>query len=382
MPRKTHFLIGTRWFGVLGPCNILIDRLVADGYQVFVFGQIDDHYQRYDTGDARLVPLFMTRSYFSPLRDILDVLKLMLFILWYRPENIHSFNPKPALLSFAASQISPSSRFFIGVTGLGNSFIRAPMLEPAICFALRLACLRARFVFFQNPDDVALFRDKKLVHEDKIRLFIGPGVDLQQFTPKRMQPGKQITIACTARLIWQKGIREFVDAARIIRARHPNKSISFKLYGEFDFDHPDCVDPDFIQTAVKDGIITHIPWTNAIDSALRAADIFVLHSYREGAPRAILEAAASALPTIGSDAIGVRELVRDQVTGFLTPLHDTDALADKLEVLIRDADLRHRMGQAARRLIAEPLSLAHATDAQMKMYTDANPHSTGSPEWI
>ena len=381
MPRKTHFLIGTRWFGVLGPCQILIDQLVDDGYDVFVFGQSDDHFERYDKGNARLVRLYMTRNYISPIRDILDVIKLMAFILWYRPENIHSFNPKPALLSFAASLVWPWSKFFIGVTGLGNSFICAKSLEPAIRFTLWLACLRARFVFFQNPDDVALFKEKRLVVADKIRMFVGPGVDLEIFTPKRMEPGKRITIACTARLIWQKGVRQFVEAAKIIHARYPKREIEFKLYGEFDQDHPDCVDPSYINAAVVAGTITHIPWTDHIAAELRQADIFVLHSYREGAPRAILEASASGLPTIGSDAIGVRELVRDQVTGFLTPLHNVEALADKIEILVLDADLRKRMGHAARRLIAEPLSLERATDAQMKMYTDADRPKEGSPEW-
>ena len=381
MPRKVHFLIGTRWFGVLGPCQILIDRLTDKGYDVFVFGQRDDHFQRYNSENVRLVRLFLARSYLSPIRDLLDVLKLMLFIVWYRPENIHSFNPKPALISFVASLIWPKSKFFIGVTGLGNSFIRAKSLEPAISFALWLACLRAKFVFFQNPDDVALFRKKRLVAEHKIKLFIGPGVDLRTFTPKRLEPGKRVTVACTARLIWQKGIREYVEAARHIKSLYPNKDIEFRLYGEFDFDHPDCVDPSFIKAAVATDTIKHIPWTDQIAAELRQADIFVLHSYREGAPRAILEASASSLPTIGSDAIGVRELVRNQVTGFLTPLHDVEALTDKLEILIFDADLRKRMGHAARRLIAEPLSLEHATDAQMKMYIDAHSPVEGSPEW-
>ena len=103
MRRKVHFLIGTRWFGVLGPCRLMIDRLVEDGFEVYVFGQKDQHFHRYDSGKVTLVPIFMARRYFSPLRDFLDVMKLIAYVLWLRPERIHSFNPKPALLSFVAS---------------------------------------------------------------------------------------------------------------------------------------------------------------------------------------------------------------------------------------------------------------------------------------
>ncbi len=370
MRRKVHFLIGTRWFGVLGPCRLMIDALVADGYRVFVFGQRDDHFQRYDEGKAELVRINMVRSYISPLRDLLDIAKLILYILWYRPENIHSFNPKPALLSFAAVLVSPRTRFFIGVTGLGNTFIRAKALEPLITRALRWACTRADGVFFQNNDDVALFEEKELVEPEKAHLFIGPGVDLEVFTPKKSFESDTVTVSCTARLIWQKGIREYIEAARSVLAKGYN--VRFQLFGEIDRDHPDCVEPAFIDQAVADGTITYIPWTDDIARELRRSDIFVLHSYREGAPRAILEASASCLPTIGSDAIGVRELVRDQVTGLLTPLHDVAALADAMERLISDPAMRHRMGQAARRMIAEPLSLRAATDAQLKMYEAAD----------
>jgi len=308
-------------------------------------------------------------------------MKLIAFVLWYRPDHIHSFNPKPALLSFVASLVRPRAKFFIGMTGLGNTFIRAKALEPVIRFALRLACWRASFVFFQNFDDVALFRDKRLVAKNKVRMFIGPGVDLRVFTPKRFGPNQRVVISCTARLIWQKGIREYIEAARIVLKRHPFRDIRFKLFGEIDQEHPDCIDPSYLEQAVQEGVIKHMSWTDDIAAELRASDIFVLHSYREGAPRAILEASASCLPTIGSDAIGVRELVRDGVTGLLTPLKDVETLVEAMERLILDTDLRLEMGAAARRLIAEPLSLERASQAQFQMYIDANDPWEGQVEW-
>ena len=225
-------------------------------------------------------------------------------------------------------------------------------------------------MFFQNHDDVALFKSKELIDPDKVRLFIGPGVDLDAFSYQDRTKKNPVIVTCVARLIWQKGICEFVEAARLLTEKLGPHKILFELYGEVDTQHPDCVDPTYIADAVRDGIIKHIPWTDDIPAVLAKSDIFVLHSYREGAPRAILEASASGLPTVGADAIGVRELVRHNVTGYLTPLQDVKALADAVEGLVHDTDLRHKMGRNARRMIAEPLSLANASAAQLAMYQE------------
>lgn len=366
--RRTHFLIGTRWFGVLGPCELIIDTLNQAGYNVYVFGQNDAHYKRYYNNNCTLVRINMARSYFAPLADIKDIIKIASYVLKHRPDGIHSFNPKPALLAAAASIVSPSTKLFIGITGLGNTFIRAKRLEPVIRSFLRLACSRASYVFFQNHDDIELFEKKKLVEEWKRMLFVGPGVDLRVFRPRDYPglPNGRIRVCCVARLIWQKGIREYVESARRLTAE--DSRYEFFLYGEVDEQHPDCIDPEFVRKAHEEGVITHIPWTDDIAAELRKADIFVLHSYREGAPRAILEASASALPTVGSDAIGVRELVRDGETGYLTPLKSVDGIVEGIRKLAASPKERQRMGETARRLIAEQYSLARSSQAQMQMY--------------
>ena len=370
MTTKTHFLIGTRWFGILGPTELMIDELVRTGHKVIVFGAKDERYHRYYRDNCELVEINMRRSYGTLWSDLKDVIKIARYARKYKPAGIHSFNPKPALLAAAGAMFSPKSKFFIGVTGLGNTFIRAKRLEPIISWALRKACDRASFVFFQNNDDVALFKEKKLVAEDKMRLFIGPGVDLRIFTPRDYDTPRtgKLRITCVARLIWQKGIREYIEAATHLRETNPN--LEFYLYGEFDGVHPDRIDPEYVKQAHDAGIITHVPWTDDIAGELRKSDIFVLHSYREGAPRGILEASASALPTVGADAIGVRELVRDGVTGYLTPLKSTEGLIDGLQKLIDSPEDRRRMGEAARVMIAEEYSLALSSAAQLGMYKD------------
>ena len=373
---KVHFLLGTRWFGVLGPCSQLIERLHTEGYKVFVFGQEDEHYTRYFRENCELVKINMKRSYYCFFHDLLDLIKLAYFFLKYKPVGIHSFNPKPSLIAATICFFFPRVALLIGVTGLGNTFIRAPKLRPIITVLLRLACKRASYVFFQNPDDVLLFRNEKLVDEHKIKLFIGPGVDLEVFSQKEENETKrnsdQVVVLTMARLIWQKGIKEYIEAARFIKKSDEGKQIKFMILGEYDLNHPDCVDPAYVEAAVNEGVVTHLPWTDDVARTLQNADIFVLHSYREGAPRAILEASACCLPTVGSDAIGVRELIIDNVTGFVTPLRDTERLQEAILRLVNDKELRRSFGLAAFEKIARPLSLTNATKAQLEMYESCN----------
>lgn len=370
--RGAIFLVGTRWFGVLGPCRRLIRHLTEHGYEVYVFGQRDAHYRRYDDGLATLVEIRMRRSYTTPLADLRDIAKIARMARSIRPVVIHSFNPKPALLSWASRRFGGIEHSFIGVTGLGNTFIRAKKFEPVVVRLIRMAARDADAIFFQNPDDVQLFTDKAIGAPSKYLRFTGPGVDLDDFAPSERDLGADgpVQFISVCRLLWQKGIREYVEAARAVRETHGDR-VSFMLVGEYDLEHPDCVRPRFVDEAVEDGVIKHIPWTDDVRGLLSTADVCVLHSYREGAPRAILEASAMELPTIGSDAIGVRELVEDGVTGLLVPLKDVTGLADAMRRLADDPEGRRRMGREARSRVAVPLSLENATKAQLEMYATA-----------
>lgn len=370
---STVFLVGTRWFGVLGPCRDIIRDLEARGMRVVVFGQSDEHWRRYHNGRTELVRISMRRAYTTFYHDVLDVCKLVWYGIRLRPAVVHSFNPKPALLAFAAVLFMPRARFLIGVTGLGNTFIRARRMEGLVTWMLRQACRRASFIFFQNPDDRQLFADRRLGDEGKYRMFIGPGVDLQEFrhAPSDTRRSDEVVrFVCVARLIWQKGIREYIDAAERVLAERPGQ-VEFLLVGDYDEQHPDCVDEAFVDAAVARGVVRHIRWTDRLPEVLASCHVSVLHSYREGAPRAILEASAMALPTIGSDAVGVRELVRPGRTGLITPLKDVAALATAMLRFVDEPEFREACGRAALRGIAEPLSLQNASRAQLEMYEGA-----------
>ncbi len=229
---KSVFLVGTRWFGVLGPCKLLIDELISRGFSVYVFGQEDAHYQQFEHGKVNLVKLNVRRSYYSFIFDILDICKLGYFIYKLQPDAIHSFNPKPSLICFFSLFGHARKKFFIGVTGLGNTFIRAKRLEPLIAKIISFAANRANFLFFQNPDDRQLFVEKLKVKPDKTRLFRSPGVDTDRFILKDLYPtGGKLKIILVARLIWQKGVDDFLAAYELIKQGENSEDYQFTLVG-------------------------------------------------------------------------------------------------------------------------------------------------------
>ncbi len=369
---KSIFLIGTRWFGILGPTKEIIEKLVSEDYDVYVFGQKDNRYHRYFFKNCKLININMKRSYKSFLYDIFDIFKIIYFIIKLKPKAIHSFNPKPAFIAFFSLIFFPKIKFFVGITGLGNTFIRAKKMEFIISRIFRLVAKRSNFIFFQNLDDIEMFKTKKIGNSKKYKLFIGPGVDLKIFTlgKSKNKENNLIRVLCVSRLIWQKGIKEFCESAKILLKKY--KNLEFLLIGEFDYVHPDRVYKKDLKKYINEGIIKHIEWTDDVHKYYKLSDIFFLHSYREGAPRAILEASATGLPTVGSNCIGVRELVIDNETGFLVEFKKIEECITALQKLIENKNLRKEMGINARKKIAEPYSLVESTNAQLQMYRETN----------
>ncbi|MCP4463772.1 MAG: glycosyltransferase family 4 protein, partial [Planctomycetaceae bacterium] len=208
--KRSAFLVGTRWFGVLGPCKLLINELTDRGYQVYVFGREDSHYHQFDMGKAVLVKLKVKRSYFSFFSDFTDIVKILYYAISKSPAFVHSFNPKPSLLCFFSLLLVRRPRFFIGVTGLGNTFIKAKRLEKPIRRVMKLALSRASFVFFQNDDDVRLFVNELGADPSKVLKFTSPGVDVERFRLRQsFETGSVIKVLLVARLLWQKGVGDF-----------------------------------------------------------------------------------------------------------------------------------------------------------------------------
>jgi len=209
----------------------------------------------------------------------------------------------------------------------------------------RRALRQNRSVFFQNPDDLDQFDRLRLLRSRSQAVLVnGSGVDLDHFRPLPPVVNPPVFLLM-ARLYREKGIREFVAAARLVKERYPQTR--FCLVGSID-SNPSAILPVELEAWKAEGVIEHTPWVDDVRPFLAACSVYVLPSYREGTPRTVLEAMAVARPTITTDAPGCRETVVDGENGFLVPVKDAQAVAQAMERFILNPELIGRMGRCAR----------------------------------
>ena len=366
------FLIGTRWFGVIGQSKILINELKRNNIDVFIFGQKDSYYHQFKIKGVTLRELRVKSSYFAPISDTFDILNIIFCIIKYSPIAIHTFNPKPALLGYFSILLFKNIKLFIAQTGMGNIFTKKKYLIPFITFLLKKTTERSEYVFFHNKYDANLLLEKEIIIKEKI-VHIGPCVDVKNFLrDSNINKKNYIQVICIARLLKQKGVIEFIEVAKKFKNQLNKKTIKFLLIGEIENHHPDRIDKNYILQAEAEGFINRVLWTDDIKSYLHQSDILFLHSYREGGPRVIVEAAASAIPTIGSDAIGVRDLIINNKTGFITEPKNIEMAFIAVNELINNKNKREEFGNNALNLIAKPISLEKATEVQIQHYLKTN----------
>ena len=211
---------------------------------------------------------------------------------------------------------------------------------------LALGGRRARLVL-QNPDDVALFARARIVDPARVRLIPSSGVDCTRFQPPAAAraPGPS-RVLLAARLLWDKGLAEYVAAARTLRSE--GREVAFQLAGDPDPGNPASVPVDTVREWQAEGVVEWLGHVEDMPALLAQADIVVLPSYREGLPRTLIEAAACARPLVATDAPGCREVVTGGVDGLLVPVGDGDALARAIARLLDDPALAARLGLAAR----------------------------------
>lgn len=271
-----------------------------------------------------------------------------------RPAAVFVSNPKPIFHAIPAARTAGVGRRVAMVTGLGFAFtgssFKARVLRAVATGLYRRAFRDATHIFFQNRDDLdELDRLGALVDAPEPRLIAGSGVDVEAFAAAQPVPGPPVFLM-VSRFLGDKGVREFAEAARIVRARRP--SWRFRLVGWIDR-NPAAIRQEELDAWVRDGVVECAGRLDDVREELRRASVFVLPSYREGTPKSVLEALATARPVITTDAIGCRETIRDGIEGLLVPPRDAPALAEACLRLGDDGAMRAEMGLAARRRAEE-----------------------------
>jgi glycosyltransferase involved in cell wall biosynthesis len=349
MPRKVLIALNTAWNLVNFRAG-LIRALVAQGYEVVAVAPSDEYAARLAMLGCRFVALPMDNKGTHPGRDALLLWRFWRLLRREKPDVYLGYTVKPNVYgSLSAHMLGVP--VINNIAGLGAVFIRDGWLVRVVRWLYRLALGRSKRVFFQNDDDRQLFLEAGLVRAEVTDLLPGSGIDLTRFTvvPLGTSNGsvRRFRFLLIARMLWDKGVGEYVEAARLLQARWPE--VECCLLGFVDVQNPAAISRKQMDTWVLQGRVTYLGVSDDVRAEIAAADCIVLPSYREGTPRTLLEAAAMGRPIITTDAVGCREVVDDGHNGFLCLPRDAGDLFDKMELMLSLSDgQRIKMGLRGR----------------------------------
>jgi glycosyltransferase involved in cell wall biosynthesis len=333
----------------------LMRQLVADGHKVTAVVPLNDLDERaaQTVRDALeqlgvdLIPVDLARTGLGPVRDLSYMLALRRVIARLRPDRIMAYAVKPAIYAGLACRTLGHPHFYPMLAGLGYAFTdgggaRKRMVRVMVSKLLKASFLGAHTVIFQNADDEALMRSEGILSpKTRSAIVSGSGVDRNHFAPAPLEKAPdEPTFLMVCRLMIDKGVREFAEAAAMVKKRHPHAR--FRLLGALDTANPASPDAGEIETWTA---VDYLGSTDDVRPHLRACDAFVLPSfYREGIPRSALEALSIGRTIVTTDHPGCRETVADEENGLLVPVRDAAALAGAFEKLISEPQLFLLMG--------------------------------------
>ena len=344
---KIAISINTAW-NIVNFRAGLIRALQENGFQVIALAPPDEHVDRLEHLGCRFVPLSMDNKGTNPVADAALFVRYLRLLSRKKPRAFLGFTIKPNIYGSLAAHVL-GIPVINNVSGLGTTFIRDTWLTHVVQSLYRVAFRSSQKVFFQNEDDRQLFLQHELVRLGQTGLVPGSGVDLTWFRPVEAQSTQQrgFRFLLVARLLYDKGIGEYVTAARIVKAQRPDATCA--LLGFLDAENRTAVPRDHVSGWVQEGTIKYLGTAEDVRPHLAEADCVVLPSYREGTPRTLLEAAAMAKPIIATDVPGCREAVVHGLNGLLCRVRDAEDLARRmLEMIDMPAAQRRAMGAAGR----------------------------------
>ena len=357
----------------------LIKALVADGHDVVLAAPADENVQALEDIGARFVSIPMSSHGINPLSDIFLLWRYVKLLQREKPDAMLNFTAKPNVYG------SLAARFFNvpvinNIAGLGSVFIKDGWLSVVLSALYKVSLAQSHKVFFQNPDDLKFFLDRRLVEEKRTGLLPGSGVNLHKFKPVPLpylicddsqQPiaSKKFTFLLIARMLKDKGIEEYVQAARMLKARYPG--VVCALLGPLDGHNPTAISTRQMKSWVSEGAVSYWGTSKDVRLQLAQADCVVLPSYREGTPRTLLEAAAMARPLVATDVPGCRQAVLHGINGFLCEPKNALSLSQEMSAIMSllDSSLM-QMGNLGRQLIETHFDEQIVIDAYMKYLND------------
>jgi glycosyltransferase involved in cell wall biosynthesis len=341
------------------------------GFEVSVVTRVCSHGEQIKAAGLELIPLELSRRGMNPLAELRLIARLISIYRSEQPDIVHHVALKPVLYGTIASLFAKIPCVVNALAGLGFLFsshsLKARAVRPLVKLVFRLLLNRRNScVILQNPDDVRLLCDGRVLGRERIALIRGSGVDIRQFTVLPEPSGQPIVILAS-RLLWDKGVGEFVSAAKQLKIQ--GVSARFVLVGEGDAANPSAIPDSQLSHWHDEGDVEWWGRRDDMPAVMAQSHIVCLPSfYGEGVPKVLIEAASCGRPIVTTDTPGCREIVQDGVNGLLVPVRDATAVAEALKKMIEAPELRSQMGARGRYLVEREFALDKVNTETLKVY--------------
>ena len=365
------FVVTEDWYFVSHRLH-LAQAAAAQGYRVAVLTRISSYRERIEQAGIEIIDWPVERRSGNPLREAATLYRTWLAMRMFKPDIVHAVALKPVIYAWIAAVLAGVRGRVYALGGLGHVFASesrtAALIRPAVVAAFRRAFAGKRTrLILQNPDDRALLLRLKVVDPSTVRLIRGAGVDTAEFACYPEPEGMPLVVL-PGRMLWDKGVAEFVRAARCVR--QTGVQARFALVGASDPQNPACVPPEQLAAWQDEGVVECWGRRDDMPAVLRSCAVVCLPSYREGLPKALLEAASSGRAIVTYDVPGCREVVTDGVNGILVAPRDEPALHAALIRLLADRGLRGRMGGMGRARVMKEFSQERVAAETMAVWRE------------
>ena len=334
------------------------------GYEICISCNETNKRKMIENNKIKFFSLALDRRSINPLYEFIILLKYCYLFYKIKPDIVHNVGQKPIIYgSFAAKFLNIKSvinaPIGMGFVFSSNSF-KAKLLKPILLFLFRISLNKhhgknkSNRVIFENSDDMNFFIRQKIVNKSDAKLIRGAGVEIDYKLKIKKKRKETKTISLVARMLKDKGIFEFVEAAKILKKK--NIKCRFLLIGDIDPKNPTSLKTNTLRIWHENEIIEWLGWIEDIKKILFETDILCLPSYREGLPKSLIEGAAVGLPIVTTNTVGCRDVVVDGLNGYLVPIKNSENLAYAIEKLISDDDLRFKMGKESFRMAISKFS--------------------------
>ena len=350
--KRVLFVITEDW-ALISHRLHLVEASINAGYEVALATRVNKNRKNLEDRGIKVFEWELHRGSLNPIKEIIAIFSLCKILLVFKPHIIHAVAQKPVIYAGLARKIYNQTSFVGTLGGVGFVFtsksLKAIILKPLLKLLLKLALVgRKTRLILQNKDNINTIKKINIINNNYIRLVKGAGVEIQKYLPSKI-PLKTIIVILPGRMLWDKGVGEFVRVAERIKLR--NIKARFVLVGDVDLDNPNSIKQKQIDKWVESGIIEQWGRCDDMEKVYKKSSIVCLPSYNEGLPKVLLEAGSSSRPAIAFDVPGCRDVIQNNVNGYLVEFRNEHALETALTKLINDKKLCEEMGKNGRKIV-------------------------------